>query len=738
MQNTQSLHTSDATRGPKRLGRFRCEKLIGTSDSFETWRARVQGLAGFDRFFAVKCLRADIAAAHPATVARFLGAGRQASVLADERIGRVVEVGTTDGAAFLATEFVHGIDLASLRERAREAVPGEGEGGRRRWLQIVAHVGAEAAAALAAAHAASPPVAHGGLSPGDVLLTSRGGLKMLDFGLRAAVAGVAASSEPARYRAPELSANSAPTAAGDLYALGVVLLELAAGVSLAAPEDRRRALAGVPGALAMVLEALLSPDPSARPSAGRAIESFRGAYGGADEADLKRELGAVVARLSARRDTTSFNVPVQSEEMATNPQPAAVGQEVKSEDEPPAEPVSRIFPARTAPEELEPADPADFAAFNEKTKRSKAPFLPPPEAEAPAAVPPAVESPPPRPSAIPDPAAARSVAPPPPPRALPSEKTPLPTPSPAPPPARPPAFQPPLAPVAKADEVTRSGETRKRPAAAPRPSGAVLLVLAATASAVVAGAGGFIAGLRIGRARPVAAPVVVVKAAPPANVEIGEPAKRPALVPPAHPTAAVKKPAPEPARPTAEVKTPEPARKPTVSAKPSAPPVAAAGVGSSEPGAAPEPVTTGEGKVQVSITSRPPGATLWLDGEERGQTPAVVRLPPGAKVRVVLIRAGHRTAKVTLDAADNRRIEETLEPVPGPERAEVGVRVDCNTPERYPVLVDDRETGLLCPTSRIPLDPGEHNVSLYIPESDQTLTRPVTIDTGIKSIKFRK
>jgi outer membrane biosynthesis protein TonB len=230
--------------------------------------------------------------------------------------------------------------------------------------------------------------------------------------------------------------------------------------------------------------------------------------------------------------------------------------------------------------------------------------------------------------------------------------------------------------------------------------------------------------------KPAPAPEPAAAATAPEPTPAEEPKPVAAPKPVATAKAPETKPVAEPKPSAAEAPEPEPAAEP----KPAEPkPVATAKTPEPKPAAEPAP----GGGVEVRINSAPPGAAVWIGGRERGRTPLAVRLPR-ASTRVTLVHAGHRLVKASVDPADRASLDEKLSAIPAPARGETGVRVDCTTPGRYPVLVDGEETGLICPTGRIPLTPGTHKVALYLPETDDTLEREVEVTDGIKSIKLRK
>ncbi|MFD7578569.1 protein kinase [Kitasatospora sp. NPDC059817] len=206
------------------LGRYELADLLGRGGMAEVWAAwdRVAG-----RRVAVKFLapygHGDASAA---LEQRFRRETKLTAGLSHPGVPVVHDSGRhDDGRLYLVMELVPGDTLSALLKR-----PGPFP------VQRAATVAAQAAEVLAYAHANG--VIHRDVKTSNVMLTPAGAVKVLDFGIAAALepapdeprlTATDATPGTAGFMAPE-QAQGRPVAASDLYGLGCVLYELLAGV----------------------------------------------------------------------------------------------------------------------------------------------------------------------------------------------------------------------------------------------------------------------------------------------------------------------------------------------------------------------------------------------------------------------------------------------------------------------------------------------------------------------------
>ncbi|WP_153033548.1 protein kinase [Amycolatopsis sp. YIM 10] len=253
-------------------GRYRLVSLIGRGAMGVVWLAHDDRL---DRRVAVKQLLVDGEDA----VARAMREGRNAGRLRHPNAVAVFDVAEHDGRPCLVMEYLPSRSLAGIAGlRPRE----------------VAAIGAQLAAALAAAHDAG--IVHRDIKPDNVLITDDGTAKITDFGIsraegEAAVTATGVLAGTPAYLAPEVARGREADKRSDVYSLGATLYAVLEGSPPFGVEENAIAMlhkvAGgtvTPperaGELTGALLWLLHADPAARPSMTAAREALAAAAEG--------------------------------------------------------------------------------------------------------------------------------------------------------------------------------------------------------------------------------------------------------------------------------------------------------------------------------------------------------------------------------------------------------------------------------------------------------------------------
>jgi len=212
------------------LGPYKIIEQLGAGGMGEVYRARDTKL---ERDVAIKVLPDDLAA-DPDRLARFEREARLLASLNHSNIGAIHGLEESDGVRFLVLELIEGETLEQRLRKGPIPVP--------EALDIARQI----AEALEAAH--DEGIIHRDVKPANVLLTGRGGVKVLDFGIAkntvldgTAAAGAALTEQATSltidgtlmgtppYMAPEQIRGEEADKRADIWAFGCVLYEMLAG-----------------------------------------------------------------------------------------------------------------------------------------------------------------------------------------------------------------------------------------------------------------------------------------------------------------------------------------------------------------------------------------------------------------------------------------------------------------------------------------------------------------------------
>ncbi|HVK74809.1 MAG TPA: serine/threonine-protein kinase [Kofleriaceae bacterium] len=216
------------------FGRYTLVERIAVGGMAELFLASAPGEHGFQRKVVIKRLLPHLAR-EPVYTAMFIDEAKLTARLSHPKIAQTYELGRVGGELFIAMEFIEGIDvLAMLREMAWMR--------RRVDVDHAVWICHEVLDALDFAHnlkddaGNSLGIVHRDISPSNVLLSRRGDVKLVDF-------GIARASGPGRhhrtksgtlkgkygYMSPEQVIEQPVDARSDLFSVGVVLAEMLCG-----------------------------------------------------------------------------------------------------------------------------------------------------------------------------------------------------------------------------------------------------------------------------------------------------------------------------------------------------------------------------------------------------------------------------------------------------------------------------------------------------------------------------
>ncbi|MFN0106965.1 MAG: serine/threonine protein kinase [Bryobacteraceae bacterium] len=209
-------------------GQYQPLEKLGSGGMGEVYKARDLKL---NRMVALKVLRPDHSV-DPDLRQRFMQEAQAASALNHPNIITIHDVLSDDGVEIMVMELVAGQTLNEIIPRGGLRVP-----------QVI-NYSAQIADALAAAHGAG--IIHRDLKPGNIMVTDRDLVKLLDFGLAKLAPGAFDSDPDATnlapltvqgsivgtlcYMSPEQALGKPADTRSDIFSFGAVLYEMATGI----------------------------------------------------------------------------------------------------------------------------------------------------------------------------------------------------------------------------------------------------------------------------------------------------------------------------------------------------------------------------------------------------------------------------------------------------------------------------------------------------------------------------
>ncbi len=212
--------------------KYRVLEKLEAGGMAEVFRGEAESLQGFKKLIAIKRVLPHLAQ-NKKFIAMFLDEARLSLHLSHANIVQVFDIGWGDDTYFIVMEFVDGASLKAIIENLRKR-------GELMPVEQAVYLTTEVCRGLAYAHELSDHeghalrIVHRDVSPPNVLISKRGEIKLVDFGLAKAASQVE-KTDPGvvkgkfSYLSPEAANGEDVDQRADIFAAGILLWELLSG-----------------------------------------------------------------------------------------------------------------------------------------------------------------------------------------------------------------------------------------------------------------------------------------------------------------------------------------------------------------------------------------------------------------------------------------------------------------------------------------------------------------------------
>lgn len=272
------------------FGNYYLMEKIAVGGMAELFKARQRGVHNFEKIVAIKRILPHLSD-NDEFVRMFIDEAKLAAQLTHPNIVQIFDLGKAGGFYYIAMEFVDGRDLRSLLRKVREYRMPFPE-------PVAAFVAMKVAGALDYAHRKKGmndkelKLVHRDISPQNILISTEGAVKLVDFGIAKAATKSTQTMAGALkgkllYMSPEQALGQPLDSRSDIYSLGLVLFELLTGercfqadselgvlekVRLGKVQDVRSVNPAVSADMAGLLERALQKDVERRYPSARFLE----------------------------------------------------------------------------------------------------------------------------------------------------------------------------------------------------------------------------------------------------------------------------------------------------------------------------------------------------------------------------------------------------------------------------------------------------------------------------------
>lgn len=203
------------TDGTYLADRYEILNRIGAGGMSDVYKAKDHILG---RFVAVKVLKAEFSEDR-SFVSKFRTEAQSAAGLEHPNIVNIYDVGSEDGRHYIVMEHVEGITLKTYIEKKGQLT-----------FKESASIAIQVARGIEAAH--NKQIIHRDIKPQNIMISTEGKVKVMDFGIAKAASSNTISSDvmgSVHYSSPEQARNGFVDGRSDIYSLGIVMYEMVTG-----------------------------------------------------------------------------------------------------------------------------------------------------------------------------------------------------------------------------------------------------------------------------------------------------------------------------------------------------------------------------------------------------------------------------------------------------------------------------------------------------------------------------
>lgn len=225
---------------PIRFGKYLILDKIATGGMAELFRAKITSVEGFEKLVAIKKILPNLTQ-DSNLVNMFIDEAKLAAMLTHQNIVQIYDLGSMEGAYFIAMEYIQGKDLRVVSNKSKEKrlpLP----------LEYATYITSKICSGLDYSHnlkdyQGNPlKLIHRDISPQNILVTYEGEVKIVDFGIAKAARKSADTREglikgKVAYMSPEQAAGKTIDHRSDIFSTGILLYEMITGVRMFEGDD---------------------------------------------------------------------------------------------------------------------------------------------------------------------------------------------------------------------------------------------------------------------------------------------------------------------------------------------------------------------------------------------------------------------------------------------------------------------------------------------------------------------